>query len=694
MCQMAQMALSEQLISKNEAMERQLERYQHDILGTLGKGFTKVENDVASLQEVSQTQEDSKRLQILIDWLQPVDNVVKHDSVNRQKHSVIEALRLGDRPVASVVYHYCDFCEARSTESIVVLRSILAQILLKNPRPSFDKLHYASEITQKSVAHLSGKGAVEWIMNHVTKGEEQQFIVIDALDECIDFTKTSFLVSFSWQHIHESLFIYLAEERSSLSSDIHLYINHELEARPKLARLPSGIKEEIRIILFSKAAGMFRWVHCQVDILVGCRSLRAVREALCNLPLTLYETYERILRAIDSKGRWESFIARSILQWLVGASGLMTLTELNATLLIEVGKCELNEDLRLFDPHDVLSVCRSLVRFEPTTGIVTLSHFTVQEFLAQEDLIRLHLEQYSMSPQSPVLHRHLALQCLTYLLLDTFEAGPVPTLEEYAKRVQDFPFYPYATAHLPYHLSRSPEMTRRYTVMSHSSSCIHRKAKWLNMELTSPNWLFGTLVHWSIDMSRWEMMELFLDMGADIDQKAVLANATRDQRFVGIPMSPLERALRWLDQRGTEILISRGATVAYSEIYSAVYHGRMSAVQRFLDASAASTLSLEERSALLVAGVRAANIDIVTFLLEAGCEPLSVELQSGKGVLQIAFELRSPEIIGVLIRAGSPPSQIKLAPWELAWAADQSWYSDCLKALCECYRTHYSSPDL
>lgn len=76
-------------------------------------------------------------------------------------------------------------------------------------------------------------------------------------------------------------------------------------------------------------------------------------------------------------------MARSILQWLVGASGLMSLAELNATLLIEVGKPELNEDLRLFDPHDVLSICRSLVRFEPTTGIVTLSHFTVQVFFSQ-----------------------------------------------------------------------------------------------------------------------------------------------------------------------------------------------------------------------------------------------------------------------------------------------------------------------
>lgn len=188
---------------------------------------------------------------------------------------MIEALRLGGRPEASVVYHYCDFREARSTESIVVLRSIFAQILLKNPRHSLDMLPHASEITQKSVAPLSGKGAVEWIMNHVTKREEQQFIVIDALDECVDFEnliphllqlaahpRISLFVSSRQEHdihilLQSQTVIYLAEERSSVSSDIHLYINHELEARPKLARLPPGIKEEIRSVLFSKAGGMY-----------------------------------------------------------------------------------------------------------------------------------------------------------------------------------------------------------------------------------------------------------------------------------------------------------------------------------------------------------------------------------------------------------------------------------------------------
>lgn len=57
----------------------------------------------------------------------------------------------------------------------------------------------------------------------------------------------------------------------------------------------------------------FRWVVCQLDALRKCRTPAALEKALIRLPKTLYETYDRILAAIDEDDRRD---ALSLLQWL------------------------------------------------------------------------------------------------------------------------------------------------------------------------------------------------------------------------------------------------------------------------------------------------------------------------------------------------------------------------------------------
>jgi hypothetical protein len=79
---------------------------------------------------------------------------------------------------------------------------------------------------------------------------------------------------------------------------------------------------------------------------------------------------------IDEKGDDDRRIARVVLRWLVGSNMPISLCEINAALLIEVGSPTLDEDLALFSEYEILRVCGSLVAVYGNT--LRISHFTVQ----------------------------------------------------------------------------------------------------------------------------------------------------------------------------------------------------------------------------------------------------------------------------------------------------------------------------
>src|SRR5258708_40003539 len=108
----------------------------------------------------------------------------------------------------------------------------------------------------------------------------------------------------------------------------------------------------------------FRWVFCQLEVLRDCLAPR-VRHMLEELPDTLDETYERMLREINKANRDH---AHRLLQCLTIAVRPLRVAELAEVLAIDFGTaaCEetskLNLDWRWEDHEDaVLSACSSLI---------------------------------------------------------------------------------------------------------------------------------------------------------------------------------------------------------------------------------------------------------------------------------------------------------------------------------------------
>lgn len=104
----------------------------------------------------------------------------------------------------------------------------------------------------------------------------------------------------------------------------------------------------------------FRWVFCQLESIRRCIKLKGLREALSSLPKTLDETYERILRDLESTGQLQDAIVA--LRWLCYSERPLKVAEMVEILAIENGlHGGFFPEQRLPDPADVMTVCSSLI---------------------------------------------------------------------------------------------------------------------------------------------------------------------------------------------------------------------------------------------------------------------------------------------------------------------------------------------
>ena len=105
----------------------------------------------------------------------------------------------------------------------------------------------------------------------------------------------------------------------------------------------------------------FRWVALQLMELKKCRTQKAIREQLKNLPEGLEGTYDQILLGIDKR---DCGYTKTFLLWLCFAVCPMTLKELAATVTVDLASengPRFEHENQLQDISDVLKMCSSFV---------------------------------------------------------------------------------------------------------------------------------------------------------------------------------------------------------------------------------------------------------------------------------------------------------------------------------------------
>jgi hypothetical protein len=185
-------------------------------------------------------------------------------------------------------------------------------------------------------------------------------------------------------------------------------------------------------------------VYCQLEVLRQCFP-PSVRSILEELPDSLDETYERILREIGKPNRGH---AHKLMQCLVAAVRPFRVEELAEVLAFDFkaeGIPKLNPGWRWEDQEEaVMSACSSLVIIvkDGDSRIVQFSHFSVKEFLTANRLAEPIRDVSHYHIRLEAAHTILAQACLGVLRLD----DPVDR-----DKIKNFPLARYAAQYWAIH---------------------------------------------------------------------------------------------------------------------------------------------------------------------------------------------------------------------------------------------------
>lgn len=177
-----------------------------------------------------------------------------------------------------VLFAFADFQNVRSTNIVVLLRTLLAQILKRYKLGNFVKDFVELETLVQQ--HADPPKSINHLIQLLEKASaplKRVFIVLDALDECAQKSRREsitavrdlasagskfsiFVTSRGEQDIVDVLgnlpTISLTDEAQSVQVDIRKFIKDKMENHPPLARLDEPLRRDITSTLLEKSKGM------------------------------------------------------------------------------------------------------------------------------------------------------------------------------------------------------------------------------------------------------------------------------------------------------------------------------------------------------------------------------------------------------------------------------------------------------
>ncbi|KAH9014779.1 hypothetical protein EDB84DRAFT_1635584 [Lactarius hengduanensis] len=385
-----------------------------------------------------------------------------------------DIMALREAGLASMAYFYFDFKDTDKQNLRNLLPSLLTQLSARSDS-CCDILSHVYKAHDDGAHKPSTSTLIACLKEMLMiPGQGPIYIILDALDECpntsgipparkqvLNLIKD--LVGLRLSHLHicltsrpeidiraalEPLALHPVSihEASGQKKDIEDYIRSVVYADSDMAmrRWRDKDKELVIETLTDRADGMFRWVFCQLEVLQHCLP-QSIRRTLNELPKSLDETYERVLKEIGMANRDH---ARRLLQCLTAATRPLRVEELAEILALDFEGAagatpKLKEEWRWEDrQRAVLSTCSSLITEvdDGDSRVIQFTHFSVKEFLTSNRLgaSRGDVSYFHIIPDSA--HTTLAQACLgTLLQLD----GSADN-----KQVKDrFPLAGYASQH-------------------------------------------------------------------------------------------------------------------------------------------------------------------------------------------------------------------------------------------------------
>ena len=396
----------------------------------------------------------------------------------------------------------------------------------------------------------------------------------------------------------------------------------------------------------------FRWVFCQLEILRHCFPTD-VRRILKELPDTLDETYERILKQIHKANTRHAY---RLLQCLAVAIRPLRVEELAEVLALDLSTGSLpnlNPDWRWEDQEEaVLSACSSLVAIIIDNGsrVVQFSHFSVKEFLTSERLASCVKEVSRFHIPIEPSHVILAQACFGVLLrlddrtdkdsvkniplfryADAYWVGhaQIGNVELQIKGAMD-PFFDIDEPHLSawvriqdrYHLLKvsmlaQPRAWAAPLYLAAISGFRHLVERLIikhPQQINHLGGLYGTPLHASVLGKHIEVSRLLFAHGADVDSRST-DKSTPLHLAAGLGQLEIVRLLL---ERGAEVNARNGQEE--TPLLCASENGNHHVVRLLLDYNADEQVRANGNTTPLLYATAFGNLEVARLLLDRHAE--------------------------------------------------------------------------
>lgn len=292
---------------------------------------------------------------------------------------------------------------------------------------------------------------------------QPQYWVIDALDECNKFQSLFstllniedgiplriFITSRKTPDI-ERLFGQLGENVTHLEisasdtvGDMQLFIESRID---RLAIEDHESRASLVGRILTKSNGSFLWVRLVMQELEHAWSDEGIEEVLNEIPADMDLLYSRTLENMSKVGR-AAKLAKAILTWIVCASRLLTVDEMQCAL-----KLDINETVQSLD-RSIASICGQLVFVDQRLRIQMI-HQTARDFLLQDGL------DSEFAVKKSEGHARLAIKCLELLSRSQFKAPrtSIAKLATQSSSGRDLALSEYACAFFSDHLYKASSL--------------------------------------------------------------------------------------------------------------------------------------------------------------------------------------------------------------------------------------------
>ncbi|KAF2969814.1 hypothetical protein GQX73_g3780 [Xylaria multiplex] len=528
-----------------------------------------------------------------------------------------------------------------------------------------------SDDTKQSLANLLNKNQgsnepsveelIETLAAVVSACAGKVYLLVDALDECPKMERKAFydkalgpilaakinimISSRKEPDIEEALrdrsLYEICIQNDDVNADVRAHVNSVIARDPKFQVMKPSFQEEILDSVVSGARGMFRWAVCQLEVIRQCLTPAMVRETLKTMPPDLDQTYDRILRLIPAPHR--PYI-QSALRWLAFSVRPLLLEELAEAAVVQPGEPFDPESCRLMSPNMIVHLCGVLVnlstihnsppywftrkrdhegRARPQKVFVTLSHYSVKEYLTSKSLQHGALSSFYTSVA--LCNSYIAQCCLTYIL--NFNGGTFAR----APNLDKNPLLEYACLYWMTHRKNARTDDEDPLLRSLVRSLIERisqidapetHTKWLNYfniglhktrEPPKPVGLHPETLYWATSLGHIPLVKALIDWGADVNKAG---------GYYG------------------------------SVLGAAAFHGHVEIVDFLLQRGANLSLYAPEVGSVLHIAVLGGNYRVVECLIERGAD-IDARDKFDRTPLEAAIIIQHHAIVDLLISRGA-----------------------------------------